>query len=43
VLVTRDRALLEHPRIREAASEVRDRPDLPTFTDSHHNLFRILK
>jgi spermidine synthase len=43
VLVTRDKALLEHPRIREAASEVRDRPDLPTFTDSHHNLFRILK
>jgi spermidine synthase len=43
VLVTRDKALLEHPRIREAANEIRDRPQLPTFTDSHHNLFRILK
>jgi SAM-dependent methyltransferase len=43
ILVTRDRKLLAHPRISEAASEIRDRPDLPTFTDAHHNLFRILK
>jgi spermidine synthase len=43
ILVTRDKQLLAHPRIAEAASEIRDRPDLPTFTDAHHNLFRILK
>jgi len=43
ILVTRDRKLLAHPRIAEAASQIEDRPDLPTFTDSHHNLFRILK
>jgi spermidine synthase len=43
IIVTRDKALLEHPRIKEAASEIKDRPDLPTFTDAHHNLFRILK
>ena len=43
ILVTRDKSLLAHPRIAEAASEIRDRPDLPTFTDAHHNLVRILK
>ena len=43
ILVTRDKKLLAHPRIAEAASEIKDRPDLPTFTDAHHNLFRILK
>ena len=43
ILVSRDRKLLEHPRIDEAASEIDDRPSLPTFTDAHHNLFRILK
>ncbi len=43
ILVTRDQALLEHPRIAEAASEIRDRVELPTFTDAHHNLVRILK
>ncbi len=43
ILVTRDKKLLAHPRIAEAASEIKDRPELPTFTDAHHNLFRILK
>jgi spermidine synthase len=43
IIVTRDKALLEHPRIKEAATEIKDRPELPTFTDAHHNLFRILK
>jgi hypothetical protein len=43
VLVTRNRALLAHPRIREVARPIADWPHLPTFTDSHHNLFRILK
>jgi SAM-dependent methyltransferase len=43
VLMTRDAALLKHPRIAAAASPIADRPDLRTFTDAHHNLFRILK
>ncbi len=43
VLVTKNKAFLEHPRIKEAAQQIEDRPALPTFTDSHHNMFRILK
>ncbi len=43
VIVTRNKALLAHPRVDDAASEIDDRPDLPTFTDSHYNLLRILK
>ena len=43
ILVTRNRALLEHPVLREAANPIADRADLRTFTDAHHNLFRILK
>jgi len=43
VIVTRNKALLAHPRLAEAAQSIADRPELPTFTDSHHNLFRILK
>ncbi|GIK84873.1 MAG: hypothetical protein BroJett026_03540 [Betaproteobacteria bacterium] len=43
ILVTRNRKLLAHPRIAEAAEPIKDRADLPTFTDAHHNLFRILK
>lgn len=43
VLVTKNRALLAAPKIAEAAEAIADRPDLPTFTDAHHNLFRILK
>ncbi len=43
ILVSRDRKLLAQPRIAEAASAIRDRPELPTFTDAHHNLVRILK
>jgi spermidine synthase len=43
ILVSRDRKLLAHPRIAEAAVEIKDRPELPTFTDAHHNLVRILK
>jgi SAM-dependent methyltransferase len=43
IIVTRNRALLAWPRIAEAAEEIEDRPDLPTFTDAHHNLLRILK
>jgi spermidine synthase len=43
VLVTRDSALLQHPRILEASQRIAERFDLPTFTDARHNLFRILK
>src|SRR5687768_6741430 len=43
VVVTRNRKLLEWPRIAEAAEEIEERLDLPIFTDAHHNLLRILK
>ena len=43
VIVTRNRRLLEWPRIAEAAEDIEERADLPVFTDSHHNLLRILK
>jgi len=43
ILVTRDRKLFDHPALRGVAGPIADRPDLPTFTDAHHNLFRILK
>ncbi len=43
VIVTRNKALLAHPRLAEVIEQISDRKDLPTFTDSHHNLFRILK
>jgi hypothetical protein len=43
VIVTRDRRLLDWPHIAAAAEEIEPRPGLPLFTDSHHNLLRILK
>jgi len=43
IIVTRNRKLLAWPRIDDAADEIEDRPNLPTFTDAHHNLLRILK
>ena len=43
VIVTRNRKLLDWPRIAEAAEDIDERPDLPVFTDAHHNLLRILK
>jgi len=43
IIVTRNRKLLEWPRIAEAAEEIHERPGLPVFTDAHHNLLRILK
>ena len=43
VIVTRNRKLLDWPRIDDAAPDIDDRPELPTFTDAHHNLLRILK
>jgi SAM-dependent methyltransferase len=42
VVVTRNRKLLDAPLF-EDAEEIEDRPGLPTFTDAHHNLLRILK
>jgi SAM-dependent methyltransferase len=43
ILVTRNRALLQADSLRYVATPIADRPDLATFTDAHHNLFRILK
>jgi hypothetical protein len=43
VIVTRNRPLLARPLLASAAGPIADRPDLPTFTDAHHNLLRILK
>jgi len=43
IIVTRNRKLLGWPAIADASEPIDDRPDLPTFTDSHHNLLRILK
>jgi hypothetical protein len=43
IIVTRNRKLLESPRIAQAAAQIDDRRELPTFTDAHHNLLRILK
>jgi len=43
IIVTRSRKLLDAPLIAESADAIEDRADLPTFTDSHHNLLRILK
>ena len=43
VVVTKNRRLLDWPHISAAAEEIEPRPDLPLFTDSHHNLLRILK
>jgi SAM-dependent methyltransferase len=43
VIVTRNRRLLAWPRLAEAALPIAERPDLPLFTDAHHNLLRILK
>jgi spermidine synthase len=43
VLVTRDKTLLQHPNLREAAEQIADKKRLQTFTDAHHNLVRILK
>jgi SAM-dependent methyltransferase len=43
IIVTRNRKLLEWPRVAEAAEEIDDQPGLPVFTDAHHNLLRILK
>jgi len=43
IIVTRNRKLLEWPGVAEVAAPIADRPDLPVFTDAHHNLLRILK
>jgi SAM-dependent methyltransferase len=43
VIVTRNRRLLDWPRLKMAAEPIQERKDLPTFTDAHHNLLRILK
>ncbi len=43
VLMTRNASLLQADGLRYVATPIEDRADLKTFTDSHHNLFRVLK
>jgi spermidine synthase len=43
IVVTRASGLLAHPALADVAGPIADRSDLTTFTDAHHNLFRILK
>lgn len=43
VIVSRNRKLLEAPRIAEVATPAAQRADLPAFTDDYYNLVRILK
>ena len=43
VLVTRNKAVLASKHLRDAVTAIEDRAGLPTFTDAHHNLLRILK
>jgi MFS family permease len=43
VIVTKNAKLLRWTRIAEVAAPIEDRKSLPTFTDSHHNLLKILK
>lgn len=43
ILVTRDKSLLQADSLRYVAVPIEDRADLPTFTDAHHNMFRVLK
>jgi hypothetical protein len=43
VLVTRNKAVLASKHLKDAATPIEERPGLPTFTDAHHNLLRILK
>jgi spermidine synthase len=43
ILVTRNRELFTTDALRYVATPISDRGDLATFTDAHHNMFRILK
>ena len=43
ILVSRRQTLFESDALRYVSTPIVDRPDLATFTDAHHNMFRILK
>ena len=43
VVVSRNKALLSSGALAKGAIQIADLPGLPTFTDAHHNLVRILK
>ena len=43
ILVSRDKSLLRTGSLRYVATPIEDRVGLPTFTDAHHNMFRVLK
>src|ERR1051325_7628449 len=43
ILVTTNRALLDAPKIRDAAKVILPIANFPVWTDEYNNLFRILK
>ena len=43
ILVSRNKPLLQAGSLRYVATAIEDRANLPTFTDAHHNMFRVLK
>jgi hypothetical protein len=43
ILVTRNRALLQHEKIRSAAQPIEPRPGFRTWTDDFNNLLTVLK
>ncbi|MEO8186736.1 MAG: fused MFS/spermidine synthase [Burkholderiaceae bacterium] len=43
ILVSRDKKLLRTGSLGYVATLIEDRTNLPTFTDAHHNMFRVLK
>jgi hypothetical protein len=43
IIVTRNKQVLNHHLIAEVADVIDLKPGLPVFTDSHHNLLKILK
>ena len=43
ILVSRDKALLRAGSLGYVATAIEERANLPTFTDAHHNMFRVLK
>ena len=43
ILISRNRALLEHEKIRSAAQPIDPRPGFPVWTDDFNNLLTVLK
>ena len=43
ILITKNRSLLDHEKIRSAAQPIQPRPGFPTWTDDFNNLLTVLK